>query len=285
MTMIRGPCRALAAIAFAGSMLAPGAASAAPITLIASGFAPGDIQAQVDAFRAEIGDPNNANNPGPLAGGRREINWDGGGSLDTAVAGTPFTGFQDIRGATFTTPGTGFVQAPLDGLATQFANPGYATNFQFFSPARVFTPIDSNVTDVTFSIPGTAGATAATVSAFGAVFSDVELSGATTMEFFTPEDASLGVFDVPSLTGSATLSFLGVLFDAGEQIARVRITTGNLPLGPNGNDLLPEVDVVVMDDFIYAEPVAIPEPGKLALIALGLAAAGAARRRQERSGR
>ena len=34
----------------------------------------------VDAFRTALGDPNNGNNPGPLASGRREINWDGGGN-------------------------------------------------------------------------------------------------------------------------------------------------------------------------------------------------------------
>ena len=41
---------------------------------------PGSIQAKVDAFRAALGNPNNGNNPGPLNSGRREINWDGGGS-------------------------------------------------------------------------------------------------------------------------------------------------------------------------------------------------------------
>jgi hypothetical protein len=48
------------------------------------------IQGTVDQFRAALGEPNNANGAGPLASGRREINWDGGGSTETAVAGTPF---------------------------------------------------------------------------------------------------------------------------------------------------------------------------------------------------
>jgi hypothetical protein len=38
------------------------------------------IQSTVDAFRAKLGEPNNGNNPGPISGGRREINWDGGGN-------------------------------------------------------------------------------------------------------------------------------------------------------------------------------------------------------------
>src|SRR5688572_19604810 len=53
------------------------------------------IQPTVDAFRAALGDPNHANAPGPLFGGRREINWDGGGSATASPAGTPFTGFQN----------------------------------------------------------------------------------------------------------------------------------------------------------------------------------------------
>jgi len=38
------------------------------------------VQATVDDFRAALGNPNNANAPGPLPSGRREINWDGGRS-------------------------------------------------------------------------------------------------------------------------------------------------------------------------------------------------------------
>src|SRR5262245_24084687 len=49
---------------------------------------PASIQATVDAFRAALGNPNNANNPGPIIGGRREINWDGGGATTAAVSGT-----------------------------------------------------------------------------------------------------------------------------------------------------------------------------------------------------
>jgi hypothetical protein len=249
-------------------------ASAVPITLAAAGPDAADIQGAVDAFRAAIGEPNNGNDPGPLPGGRREINWDGGGSLDTSVAGTPFTGFQNTRGATFATPatqpGTGFVQAPPDGLATQFGIPSYATTFAAFSAARLFSPIDSNVTDVTFSIPGSAGAIPASVSAFGAVFSDVDSQSTTTLQFFTEGDVPLGEpFPVPAAPGDATFSFLGVLFE-GEKITRVRITTGNA--APGVADMPGVSDVVMMDDFIFSEPV--PEPGTLALLALGLAGLG-----------
>ena len=230
------------------------------------------IQATVDAFRAALGEPNNGNNPGPLAGGRREINWDGGGAVTPSLAGTPFTGFTDTRGATMTTPGSGFIQAAPADLGGQFGNMTYGTTFAAFSPLRLFTPIQSNITDVTFSVPGSMGADFATVSAFGAVFSDVD-TDATTIEFFNEDDVFLTDFIVPSLAGTATFSFMGIQFDQGEKIGRVRITTGDAALGPNDG----VADVVVMDDFLYAEPV--PEADTLALLAVaGLLACLTARR-------
>ncbi|MEO6035498.1 MAG: hypothetical protein ABIQ35_09605, partial [Verrucomicrobiota bacterium] len=92
----------------------------------------------------------------------------------------------------------------------------------------------------------------ATVGAFGAVFTDVEKSGVTQLEFFDVAGRPLGkVFAPPS--GNAGLSFAGLIFQNGERIARVRLTSGNLPVGALNNDTN-ELDVVAMDDFIYSEP-------------------------------
>ena len=222
------------------------------------------IQATVDDFRVALTAPNNGNTAGPLQFGHREINWDGGGSTATTAAGTPFNGFLNTRGAMFTTPGTGFLQAPKSGganggLATSFNNPTYGTIFNAFSPTRLFVPVGSNITDVDFFIPGSNGATLAAVRGFGVVFTDVDLAGSTRLEFFDINDTSLGSYDVPPGTvANGSLSFLGVVFDDRDLVARVRITSGNMALGPN-DDPAQRVDIVAMDDFLYSEPIAIAE--------------------------
>ena len=257
----------LASVVFVHSI----SAGAVPIVFEASGTNAAAIQSTVDAFRTALGSPNNGDAAGPLAGGRREINWDGGGSTDTTPPATPFDTFRNIRGAQFTTPGTGLSQAPpsggaANGLVGLFGNPTYGSIFTTFSDARLFVPVGSNITDASFFIPGSNGAVAAAVSGFGAVFSDVDLADVTSMEFFDPDGNSLGAFKAP--TADNGLSFLGVRFTS-ELISRVRITTGNSALGPNDGG---SVDVVAMDDFIYAEPQQrqrIPEPSTWLLLLTG----------------
>jgi hypothetical protein len=241
----------------------------------------------VDAFRAILGNPNNGNNPGPLTTGRREINWDGGGPpvINGTAPVTPFTVFQNTRGATFTTPGTGLTQAAASGglLSLDLINPQYATLFAPFSPNRLFTPIGSNITEGFFSIPGTGGTIPAGVSGFGAVFSDVDLP-ATTITLTTTEGATIGPVFVPTFSDNPssdnqTFSFLGLFLQPGEGlITGVRIGTGTNALGPEESST---VDLVVMDDFLYGEPIAlaaaVPEPSSLvmggtaALLGLGVA--------------
>ena len=56
-----------------------------PAVFQAAGPTADSIQGTVDEFRAALGNPNNGNDPGPLATGRREINWDGGGNNNTTT--------------------------------------------------------------------------------------------------------------------------------------------------------------------------------------------------------
>ena len=234
-----------------------------PAVFQAAGPDAASIQATVDAFRAELGEVNNSNASGPLASGRREINWDGGGSTATAIAATPFAGFLNTRGALFVTPGSGFVQAPSSGLAETFSNPDYATIFAPFSAVRLFSPIGSNVTHVEFFLPGSAGGLLATTRGFGTVVSDVDLpdgsgpggkqgnrKASTLVEYFGLDGGLLYSNFVPASPGDAGFAFLGIAFDD-PRVARVRISTGNAV--PGADDERPR-DVVVMDDFIFGEP-------------------------------
>jgi hypothetical protein len=227
------------------------------------------IQSTVDAFRAALGEPNNASNPGPLAIGRREINWDGGGATATSNV-SPLTTFTNTRGATFTTAGTGFLQTPLTDVALTSINPNYATTFSAFSAQRIFTATGSNVIDVSFFLPGSNGVTPATVGGFGAVFSDVDLPNISRLEFFNAANVQIQSFNVlPGTTASGSFSFLGAVATAGERIARVRITTGNAALGPSDTNGNP-TDVVTLDDFIYSEPIVVPEPASFVLAGIAL---------------
>jgi len=242
-----------------------------PAVFQAAGPTAASIQGAVDEFRTALGGIDNVNAPGPLLTGRREINWDGGGVDTNTAPVTPFNVFQNIRGAQFTTRGTGLSQAPPsggpdNGLVGLFNNPTYGNIFVAFSPLRLFTPVGSNVTEALFFIPGTNGATPAVVSGFGAVFADVdqpEGSGpgkranrraSTLLEYFDANNGRLFSSFVPASPGDGSLSFLGAIF-AQANIARVRITTGNVAPGPDDD---PKRDIVVMDDFIYGEPQPIP---------------------------
>jgi hypothetical protein len=222
------------------------------------------IQGTIEQYRAALGGGNNGNAAGPLAGGRREINWDGGSTTSTVTAqgATPFDVFLNTRGSRSITPGTGFVQVPVANIADFFANPSYATIFQAFSPTRLFSPVGSNVTENVFFVPGTAGGVPAVTRGFGAVFTDVDQpdgsgpgekegnrKASTLIEYFAKDGSLLFTSFVPAAPGDASLSFFGIVLDDA-RIARVKITTGAVP-GVNDTQ---KDDVVMLDDFIYGEP-------------------------------
>ena len=241
-----------------------------PAVFQAAGATAASIQSTVDAFRARLGDPNNLNNPGPLKRGRREINWDGGNPnvLDTTAPVNPFLVFLNTRGSQFKTPGFGLSQAPPSGgpqggLAVLFANPTYGQIFKAFSASRLFTPVGSNITEASFSIPGTNGTVPATVRGFGAVFTDVDQPdgvgiganhASTRIQYFDRQGKLIFTSFVPASPGDGSLSFFGIVFDDA-RIASVVIKTGDVAPGPKDDQ---HHDIVMMDDFIYGEPQLIP---------------------------
>ena len=243
------------------AMSAYSLAHAAAVIFEGSGASAAGIQAAVDMFRTALG-PLNPNVVGSFATGRREINWDGVPDALSAPNLLPanFFNVNSPRGVIFNTPGTGFEVSAnaASGTPVEFGNinAAYPALFQSFTAQRLFTALGSNIVDVSFLVPGTAAP--AFSNAFGAVFTDVDLANSTSLQFFNLANQSLGTFFVPVGTvANGSLSFLGVQFNAGETIGRVRITSGNTALGPNETG---GIDLVVMDDFIYAEPRAAGVP-------------------------
>jgi len=234
------------------------------------------ITAEVNNFRAALGSLN-APNPGlgPNLRGRREINWDAVG--DAFSAPNNFPGnflnapvFPRARGAEFSTPGSAMMLSADDNNPTNTAmnyaniNPSYANTFAFFSPQRLFSALDSVIVDVHFFIAGTS--TPARTFGFGSIFSDVDMDNSTKMEYYDEQGNLLATVAVPAHAGSQTFSFAGAKFSQ-RIVSRVRIFSGNTPLGPN-DDPSNGIDVVVMDDFIYGEPV--PEPATMTALTVGL---------------
>ena len=234
----------------------PVAASADPEVFEASGATPADILTEVNAFRDFLGDNNGVGGTFPT--GRREINWDGVPDAFSAPNLLPanFFNSNSPRGALFFTLGTGF-QVSANSInptntPVRFGNihPVYPALFSTFSPQRLFSALQSNITENLFFIPGTTHS--ATVKGFGAVFTDVNIGNSTKIEYFDVAGNLLFSRNVlPGPTNRGSLSFLGVGFDTAN-VFLVRITSGNRILKA------PNQDVVVMDDFIYGEPQELP---------------------------
>ena len=252
----RGGLGWLSVAAVAAALLWPAIAFAGPVVFAAAGSAPVDIVAAVEDFRNFLGANHGVG--GTFPGGRREINWDAVPDAFAAPNDLPanFFNANSPRGAVFFTPGAGFQVSGKPGVAPiEFDNlrRDASRKFATFSPPRLFTALASPITEVLFFVPGTAQA--ATSKGFGVVFTGVDHDDSTKIEYFDVRGALLFSAFVPAAEGHEALSFLGVAFDSDEEVFLVRITSGDVELGGThrgGRDL------VVMDDFIYGEPQALP---------------------------
>ena len=241
--------------------------SAQAIERTAAGASPASIQAAVDQFRADLGAVN-PNNGQSFKNGRREINWDGvanGASAPNNIQ-PDFFNFNSPRGVMFTSTAGPLVQgtqaqpfqvssSAASGVPVRFGNinPTYTAEFKAFSDEKLFTTTPgSNIIEITFFIPRTN--IPATVSGFGAVFTDVD-TPATHMQFYDQNGRILLTPSGSVPSADKGLSFDGVSFTDGTRISRVVIVLGNVPLNAGNTDGLGDlIDVVAMDDFIYGEP-------------------------------
>ena len=264
-----------------------GEAHAALSVFDAAGPGAADIAPMRDSFRTAVGGGTTPGANGDFGGVRREINWDGvpDSRSDPDTLPANFFNVNSPRGVVFSSPdaGAGFLVSATaaSGQPVLFGFPG---DLQTFSAQRLFATTNSRVTDIGFFVPGTN--TAATTSAFAAVFVDAETAG-TTMEFFDLDNSVIFSRTVTAANFQGTngdnrggLSFLGGVANAGERIARVRITTPDNFLISNGVRANEDIDFVIMDDFLYATPAAVPEPEVWAMILMGLGVVGWRSRRR-----
>jgi hypothetical protein len=227
--------------------------STGPVPSVVSGA--GAIAPKVAEFQTLLGGAANGSTVGQQASGHRQVNWDGvpATATNTNNFSGAFFNTNVTRGLITTSPGSGFRVSDND---FGDVNGSDSVGFNPFSGARTFAPVGSNVMDVTFQVAG--APTPATVTGFAAVFSDVDIFGATKMELFDKDNRSLGVHLVPARSDAAGFSFLGVKFDA-PIVARVRITLGHAAVSATAKDINDggTTDLVITDDFFYGEPRAI----------------------------
>lgn len=217
--------------------------------------ATGDIAPKLQEFRNILGVKLNVV-PGAV-GGHREINWDGipDELVNKALPGDFFNATGDgapttrQRGLTYTGD-NGEFRVSNNGFAE--VNAAAAAQFSAFSGDKAFANISNSLWDSEFRVPGQT--TLATVHGFGVVLSDVDQGNTTFIEFFS-DTRSLGKFYAPAKTSESNFSFLGVYFK-NEKVTRVRIGhDGSLSEGKNDISNGGPRDLIVLDDFLYDEPV------------------------------
>lgn len=214
------------------------------------------VASEADAFRAALGGSLHAPAVGPSDSGRREINWDGIPAALSNVDTFPATFFNvnSKRGALFTGIGTGF---RIDSSAFIDLNGSYPGQFRAFSPKKLFMPVGSNTMEVFFRRSGEP--TPGLVNGFGVIFSDVDRTGSTRIDFFDQDQRFVGSVTAPARAGAHEFSFVGAVFPA-SVVSHVFIVSGDSALSGTTNDVSIEgtKDLVTMDDFIYGEPQLVP---------------------------
>jgi hypothetical protein len=221
----------------------------------------GDINSALNQFRQLLGATLNTT-PGAV-GGRREINWDG---VPDSLMNKPLPDrfFNPVGTDPALAPrqrGLTYVPTPAPGAgAFMVSNNNFSPindkatgEFAAFSGNKTFSNTTSLVWQIDPEPPGIAAP--ATVKGFGIVFSDVDKDSSTFLEFFN-ETRSLGKFFAPKHDNTTSFSFLGVYFK-NEKVTSIRVGHEGF-LAANEQDISQggTKDLVILDDFLYDEPVA-----------------------------
>lgn len=218
--------------------------------------ASGNLVDVVRDFRTALGGDSANRAPGEQPEGRREVNWEGvqDPNLNTDAFPGDLFNTTITRGQVFTTNGIGLRVSNNDAVDIDSS---YATQFNAFSGSKTFFSVGSPRVDVFFQVAGST--TAGSVNGFGVVFSDVDVVGATYMDFYTPGGTLLQSIEVPVRSDSAGFSFAGLVFEE-PVVGFVRIISGQQQPAAGVKDISDGglKDIVIMDDFISGEPHATP---------------------------
>lgn len=245
-------------------VLAVTSVSAEQVNFVASGADSGALTGQIVGLRLAIGGANNGVG-GSYTSGRREIDWEvteNFASPNNFV--NTYYNFISPRGLILDggySSGSLRVSAGIgnqNNMPLRFGeiDQSYTAMFKTYSGQRLLAGTgnansdDPHFIEVSFVIPGST--IPATVKGFGVVFTDVDAIGNAVVKCFGADGRELG-FSVAATPANNGLSFVGIAFNEGERIAKVRIVSGDRELA-QGNTDGGGRDMIAMDDFIYGEP-------------------------------
>jgi hypothetical protein len=238
--------------------------NSAPLIRMASGLNTFNITPTIATFRQDVGGVNNGVG-GSYTSGMRELNWDDVPDSLASPYQFPYDFYNKNSplGIIFNTalesdlPYTSMMVSVPDDPASQYVrfkhfaadNGVLNRKFKPYSGTRVFGGAETNRINVNFYIPGTN--TPATVSGFGAVFTDVDFEGF--ISLYDESGKLILTQSIPHIDNG--LSFLGISFSDGTRIARADVWIGNMPLRwENGECGVCNVDYAAMDNVIFSEP-------------------------------
>lgn len=213
------------------------------------------IISKVNQFRSHAGLTLNTV-PNGSVNGRREINWDGVPADFISPRLFPPNFFNSSDPSAPDARKRGLVYTPNEATLLisdkSFSEIDTAFRRQFvqFSKNKLFSPSGTTTSEIRFMVPGTN--TPAYVTSFGLIFSDVDNPDATLVAIY---DGIKLIGIAKAQTADKKFSFVG-LHTHNSKITRVRIISGNSILAAGVRDGASN-DIVVMDDFIYNEPVSV----------------------------
>ena len=209
------------------------------------------IVGRVNQFREQAGRTLNTA-PG-ASSGRREINWDGVPAELISPLLLPADFFNPTVTSAPDARKRGLVYFPStaallvsDRNFTE-VDTIFRGQFKAFSKNKLFSPRGTNISEIRFQLPGST--TAAYVTSFGIIFSDVDNADATMIEAYEGNNL---IGTARAQVADRNYSFVGLRTNS-RRITRIRIMAGNANLAAGVQDGSAR-DIVVMDDLIYSEP-------------------------------